>query len=176
MTAEELQNPGMMLMLDLDRNGFVTRREASEAFTSIGVERRWAKPEKGAAGVKDGEAKGEALAESLKPVSPVGVGVGRRVPSVRVKAVDGRKVDLGSKPKGLGRVIAVTSSSCPVSRKFAPGLGRLEAAWAGKGVEFVYVGALPVDSAASLKELASEAGIGAWVQKRGTLSNISQQI
>ncbi len=157
-TAEELQNPGMMLMLDLDRNGFVTRREASEAFTSIGVERRWAKPEKGAAGVKDGEAKGEALAESLKPVSPVGVGVGRRVPSVRVKAVDGRKVDLGSKPKGLGRVIAVTSSSCPVSRKFAPGLGRLEAAWAGKGVEFVYVGALPVDSAASLKELASEAG------------------
>jgi hypothetical protein len=157
-TAEELQNPGMMLMLDLDRNGFVTRREVSESVTSLGVERRWAKPEKSVGGAKGGEVKGEALAESLKQVSPIGVGVGRRVPSIRVKSVDGRELDLGSKPKGLGRVIAVTSSSCPVSRKFAAGLGRMEAAWSAKGVEFVYVGALPVDSAASLKEMASEAG------------------
>jgi mono/diheme cytochrome c family protein len=34
----------------------------------------------------------------------------------------------------------------------------LEAAWAAKGVEFVYVGALPVDSAADLKSMATEAG------------------
>lgn len=156
-TAEELQNPGMMLMLDLDRNGFVTRREVSESVTSLGVERRWARPEKSVGGAKGSDVKGEALAESLRPASSISVGVGRRVPSIRVKSVDGRELDLGSKPKGLGRVIAVTSSSCPVSRKFAPGLGRLEAAWAAKGVEFAFVGALPVDSAASLKELASEA-------------------
>ena len=115
-TAEELQNPGMMLMLDLDRNGFVTRREVSESVTSLGVERRWARPEKGVGGSKGGEVKAEALAESLKPVSPVSVGVGRRMPSIPVRSVDGRELDLGSKPKGLGRVIAVTSSSCPVSR------------------------------------------------------------
>lgn len=157
-TAEELQNPGMMLMLDLDRNGFVTRREVSESVTSFGVERRWARPERSAGGSKGGEVEGGALAESLKPVSPVSVGVGRRLPSVRVKTVDGRELDLGSKPTGMGRVIAVTSSSCPVSRKFAAGLGRMEAVWAAKGVEFCYVGALPVDSATNLKEMASDAG------------------
>ncbi len=160
-TAAELQNPGMMMLLDKDNNGYVTRREVSESVTSIGVERRWARPEKGAKGGNGEEglqAAVEPLAEGLRPVSPVSVGVGRKVPSVRVKAVDGREVDLGSKPKGLGRVIAVTSSSCPVSRKFAPGLGRLEAAWAAKGVEFVYVGSLPVDSAADLKAMASESG------------------
>jgi mono/diheme cytochrome c family protein len=157
-TAAELQNPGMMMLLDKDNNGYVTRREVSESVTSIGVERRWARPEKGA---KDGQgtaAAEESLAESLRPVSPVSLGVGRKVPALRVKTVDGSEVDLGAKPKGLGRVIAVTSSSCPVTRKFAPGLGRLEAAWAAKGVEFVYVGALPVDSAADLKSMATEAG------------------
>ena len=157
-TAAELQNPGMMMLLDKDNNGYVTRREVSESVTSIGVERRWARPEKGAKNGEGSVAVAEPLAESLRTVSPVSVGVGRKVPLVRVKAVDGREVDLGSKPKGLGRVIAVTSSSCPVSRKFAPGLGRLEAAWAAKGVEFVYVGALPVDSAADLKAMASESG------------------
>ena len=110
-TAAELQNPGMMLLLDKDNNGCVTRREVSESVTSIGVERRWARPEKGAKGAKGDEgsqAGAESLAESLRPVSPVSVGVGRKVPSVPVKAVDGREVDLGAKPKGLGRVIAVT--------------------------------------------------------------------
>jgi hypothetical protein len=160
-TAAELQNPGMMMLLDKDNNGYVTRREVSESVTSIGVERRWARPEKtskGGKGDEGSQAVAEPLAESLRPVSAVGLGVGRRVPSVRVKALDGREVDLGAKPKGLGRVIAVTSSSCPVTRKFAPGLGRLEAAWTAKGVEFVYVGSLPVDSAAELKAMASEAG------------------
>lgn len=156
-TAAELKNPGMMLLLDKDNDGVVTRREASESLTSIGAERRWAKPAK--PGEKPASAgNADPLTEALVQVSGAGLGVGRRLPELKVRTLDGVELDLGGRPAGLGRVIAVTSSSCPISRKFAPGLGRLEQAWSGRGVEFIYVGALPVDGAGALQEMAVEAG------------------
>ncbi len=156
-TAEELKNPGMMVLLDKDRDGILTRREVSESVTEFAADRRWARVAKSDLQALPDATTGESLTETLQPVTPVTVGVGRRVPSLLVRDVDGRKRDLGSKPAGRGRVIAVTSSSCPVSRKYAPGLGRLEKEWSAKGMEFVFVGALAVDPVADLRSMAKAA-------------------
>ncbi len=157
-TAAELKNPGMMVLLDKDQDGILTRREVSESVTEFAADRRWARVAKSDRESLPSDATVEPLAESLQPMAPATVGVGRRLPHREARTVDGRTLDLGSKPTGRGRVIAVTSSSCPVSRKYAPGLGRLEQEWSAKGVEFVFVGALAVDPVSDLQTLAKGAG------------------
>ncbi len=157
-TAAELKNPGMMVLLDQDRDGVLTRREVSESVTEFAADRRWARVKKSDHTSLPGDPTGEPLAESLQPMAPAAVGVGRQLLKRKVRTVEGRTLDLGSKPAGRGRVIAVTSSSCPVSRKYAPGLGRLEKEWCEKGVEFVFVGALAVDPVADLRTMAKAAG------------------
>jgi thiol-disulfide isomerase/thioredoxin len=55
-------------------------------------------------------------------------------------------------------VIAVTSPTCPLSRKYAPTLAALEKAWKDKGVGFLFVGAIASDSTAAMSALAAEHG------------------
>lgn len=153
-TAAELGNPGMMLMLDRDRDGVLTRREVAESVTDLGGNRRWARVDAPGGILPDRE----PIAEAFKALPPAHAGVGRQLPSLDLPDLRGRTVQLGSRPSGKGRVIAATSSSCPVTRKFAPTLARLEKEWSARGFEFVFVGSLPVDPAADLARLASDAG------------------
>jgi hypothetical protein len=53
-------------------------------------------------------------------------------------------------------VIAVTSPSCPLSRKFAPTLAALEREWKSRGVQFLFTGAIPSDPPEALAALAAE--------------------
>ena len=59
------------------------------------------------------------------------------MPDLEFVGLDGRRHALVLGPGRKGLVVAVTSSSCPVSGKFAPVLARLEREFGGRGVDFV---------------------------------------
>ncbi|MFM8421197.1 MAG: redoxin family protein [Verrucomicrobiota bacterium] len=167
-TPQELNNPAMFQWLDRDADGSITRQEATEALTEFGAGRRWARPAKSSGtkatdeGAATGAAKGakadDDVKEALVPVPARELGVGRWLRAGSWKALDGRRVDLDARPAGKGRVIVATSSSCPLSRKYAPVLGRLSSEWAGRGFEFVHVAAVDSDPEADVRKMASDAG------------------
>lgn len=86
-------------------------------------------------------------------------GVGRLVPDLAAKDLAGKLFTLSqlAGPKGL--VLAVFSSSCPVGKRFAPALGKLEAAYAARGLRFAYVSPMPTETPEELRSLAKAAGM-----------------
>ena len=86
--------------------------------------------------------------EMPKPLSPVQAGVGRRVADVSSTALDGKEYKLSTalaERKAL--VVAVTSSSCPISKKYLPTLAKLEKDYGSKGVGFLLLNPIATDSA-----------------------------
>lgn len=96
----------------------------------------------------------QAAAAALAPPSPRdarALGIGRYVAEAA-----GHDLDGAERPWRSGRgdrltVIALTSVTCPLCRKFAPSLARIEAAYAGRGVNFVFVNVSGVDSADAMR-------------------------
>ena len=91
--------------------------------------------------------------ESAKQLAPVQAGVGRRVPDVKSTAIDGRDYQIGealNDRKAL--VIAVTSASCPISKKYLPTLAKLEKEYGAKGVGFLLLNPIATDSADDIKK------------------------
>lgn len=87
--------------------------------------------------------------------------IGLRVPDATLTDLDGNSHQLAELTGKGPAVIALVSSSCPVSKKYAPSLGRLEAEYRAKGVAFVLLAENATDSAADLRALAKSAGLTA---------------
>ncbi len=91
-------------------------------------------------------------------IRPGGVaGIGRMVGEAQVIDVAGRGHALSALVAAQPfTVIAMTSPTCPLSRKFAPSLAVLEDAWKGRGVQFIFAGAIVSDAPEALAALARE--------------------
>ena len=96
-------------------------------------------------------------AESPQPRTAAAAGIGRMMGNAAFKDLSDRLQTLrelaGAQPF---TVIAVTSPTCPLSRKYAPTLAALEDTWKSKGVQFIFVGAIASDPPESLAALAKE--------------------
>lgn len=68
-------------------------------------------------------------------IDPATVGVGSVVPALEMRDLDGKPVRLGGKPT----VIILTSTTCPLTKKYGPTLAQLEASYSNRGVDFVFV-------------------------------------
>ena len=103
--------------------------------------------------------------EAPKPVPPQSVGVGRLAPDLTATAVGGKPVSLGALAKSSKAVVvAVTSTSCPLSRKTLPTLAKLEAEFTSQGVAFVYVNPVATDDGAAIAKAVAANGLkGAYV-------------
>ena len=96
-------------------------------------------------------------AEAPQPRTGAAAGIGRIIGNAEFK-------DLAGHPQRLRElaaaqpftVVAVTSSTCPLSRKYAPTLAALEDTWKAKGVQFIFVGSIASDPPESLAALAKE--------------------
>jgi thiol-disulfide isomerase/thioredoxin len=95
------------------------------------------------------------VTQGPRPLPPAENGVGRLVPNLAYKDLAGKKQTLGGSRAARATVVAFTSSSCPVSKKFAPALARLEAQYRAKGVEFIFVDPIASDTPADLKAMAA---------------------
>jgi len=103
--------------------------------------------------------------EAPRPVPPQSVGVGRLAPDLTATDVAGKPVSLAALAKSSKAVVvAVTSASCPLSRKTLPSLAKLEAELVPQGVAFVYVNPVATDDAAAIAKAVAASGLtGAYV-------------
>jgi len=91
--------------------------------------------------------------EVAKQVAPISAGVGRRVPDVKNAAVDGKEYQLSEALKDRkALVVAVTSTSCPISKKYLPTLAKLEKDYGAKGVGFLLLNPIATDSVEEIKK------------------------
>lgn len=95
---------------------------------------------------------GESLRRGPKPMTAAESGVGRLVPDVTLTDVKGRSRKLSDLRDYRAIVVAFTCKSCPLSRKFAPTLSRLEKSYEKQQVAFVYVNPSPRETDAEVDE------------------------
>lgn len=91
-------------------------------------------------------------------ISAQEAGIGRALPKLVGKTQDGRSINAGDWGGGKPLVIALTSTTCPLAKKFAPTLAKLEEDYSKQGVRFVFLN--PEESAKSSEIQAAIKAIG----------------
>jgi len=86
------------------------------------------------------------------------LGVGRYISDTSGDDLAGKKTSWQSGRGERLTVIALTSVTCPLCKKFAPSLARLESSYAGKGVKFVYINVSGEDSADDMRRQIKDQG------------------
>src|SRR5687767_10565925 len=89
---------------------------------------------------------GEAAAETNAPlreaprvIKPGDHGVGRLMADLEFTPVTGNKFRLSTLKTAPAVVIAFTSTTCPVTKRYAPTLAAMEKQYATRGVKFIFV-------------------------------------
>jgi hypothetical protein len=110
----------------------------------------------------------ERLERMAREQDPVTLGVGRTIDDLLISPLDGQAQRLSALLAGKkGLVLVMTSTGCPISRKYAPRLSTLERAHAARGVPFVYINAVAAETPAEMRAHAREAGLrGPYVNDR----------
>jgi mono/diheme cytochrome c family protein/thiol-disulfide isomerase/thioredoxin len=88
-------------------------------------------------------------------------GVGTMIADVRFRDLDDTDHSLAEIAAGKPVVVALVSSSCPVSKRYVPTLARYEREYATRGVQWLLVAPTPTDSADELRALLRVNGIRA---------------
>ena len=84
-------------------------------------------------------AKPDPVREAPKVLAPNAAGIGRMVPDVPLKTLDGKDVALKGLVGKNGLVVAFTNTTCPICKKYGPTLTKLEEALAAKGMAVLFV-------------------------------------
>lgn len=116
------------------------------------------------------------LQEAPAPALASEWGVGRWVPDLDIRPESGSRSSLSKLTRDARAVvIAVTSTSCPVSGRYGPTLVALEKEYASRGVRFVWINPVATDSKASVRQWIREQGVqGPYVRdERGRLRRLS---
>ena len=115
-----------------------------------------------------------ALTQEATPLAPPSprdarsMGVGRYVPDAEATGLDGTPRGWRSGRGDAATVIALTSVTCPLCRKFGPSLARIEDAYRGRGVKFVFVNVSGTDTADAMRAQAKDLGLdGLYLDDRG---------
>ncbi len=101
---------------------------------------------------------GDSVIAPPSPRDARDLGIGRYVADASGEDLSGKKTSWRTGRGEKLTVIALTSVTCPLCKKFAPSLARMEAAYAGKGVKFVYVNVSGVDSADDMRGQVKDQG------------------
>ena len=88
-------------------------------------------------------------------------GIGRQVPDLEFTAVNGTTQHLSDLMKGAGIVVAFTSTSCPVSKRYGATLSRLQAELQAKGIGLLLVNPFTSESDLEIKEFIHQNAIRA---------------
>jgi hypothetical protein len=113
-TPDELSNAEVFKRVDRDGDGRITMDEVLVAAAAQAAERPSATAPAPAVPAPDGP----------HPVSASQAGIGRRIDDLRLTDLNGRALSLSQILGKNGAVIAFTSTTCPVSKRYAPGLTR----------------------------------------------------
>lgn len=89
---------------------------------------------------------------------PTEGGVGRLVPDVAFTDISGKAGKLSEFKGSKLLVVAFTDTGCPVGKKYAPTLAKLEAEYTAKGVAFLFVNPTAADTPADIKNAIARHG------------------
>lgn len=98
-------------------------------------------------------------------LKPGDAGVGRMVADVTLTDIDGKTVRLSDYRARQGLVVAVTSTSCPLSQRYLASLAKLEKAFQAKGIAFLFVDPIKTNSVADARTAIKTHGLqGSYVR------------
>jgi Ca2+-binding EF-hand superfamily protein/mono/diheme cytochrome c family protein len=160
-TTDELKQPTLFKLLDGDGNGEITLEEAA----SVAPRGRG---RSGAAGGM-GRILGEDEVVPKEPenllTSPVRQGpkllvagehgVGRFVEDFKFNDLQGKTRTLHGDAQSAVTVVALTSTSCPISKKYLPTLIELQRQYAARGVRVILVNSIATDKLEELQAAAA---------------------
>jgi mono/diheme cytochrome c family protein len=89
------------------------------------------------------------------------LGVGRRLPDVAFKTIEGKSLSLSEASGARGLVVVCTSLTCPVSKRYLPSLHALAAELSAQGLTLVVVDPMPSESPEELGRRLTELGLKA---------------
>jgi len=163
-TAAELNLPAAFARYDLNGDGVITRAEfdqvnAAPARTSRAAER---------APVDLGITAADLASLPADPAHPcpAELGIGRQVPDVRFTDLAGRAHRLSDWRGEAGLVVAVTSATCPLSKRYLPSLAALEPELRAQGIGLVLVNPFASEDPAEIRaQLAAHSFTAPYVHE-----------
>ncbi len=147
-TREESGNARWFDRLDQTKDGEITLEEVRAAAKQI---RQYVEANRGAQDIP-----GASEPAQPPPAGPAirnggELGVGRQVPDIAFTDLDGGRHTLADLVKGKGLVIAFTSTTCPVSKRYTPSLLRLESELKAKGMPMLLVNPFASEATSDMK-------------------------
>jgi mono/diheme cytochrome c family protein len=152
-TPDELPLPKIFAKFDLNRDGVITFEEYRKA-----------------AGLTPMIPAAEMAA--LKAPGPIlqkagDLGVGRQIPDVAFIGLAGKTHRLSAFREGKGLVVALTSSSCPVSKRYLSSLVALDASLKAQGLTLLLLNPYASEPTADIRAQLTAAGYqGLYVQDK----------
>lgn len=153
LTPQELTAPAIFEKLDSDKDNVVTLDEAKQAFAAGRLTREEVEgrpaivPKADPISTANARQGSSGLKQQATLLRPADHGVGRYVADIFFTDIKGQKSSFSAHKDSRFVVIAMTSTSCPLSRKYLPSLGQLVGTYSEKGVKFIAVNCVPVDNA-----------------------------
>jgi thiol-disulfide isomerase/thioredoxin len=153
--ATELADRAWMLfVLDTDKDKMLSEQELREGIAKLSTQMfigRANEPSKELAPEYVPEDK--TPRRGPKPVKGADWAVETLMPDAELVGLDGEAVRLSKFKGAQGTVVAVLSGTCPVSKRYAPALARLEKEYAARGLGFVFIAAPGEEDAEAVKAL-----------------------
>jgi mono/diheme cytochrome c family protein len=162
-TPDELPAAEFFKRLDLDGDGAITKPEAATALRKGALADLVKRDSAGSTGTPAAAEKTNPspaeppVREGPKPVLPGDHGIGRRIATLTFTDLTGASRSLGEIASDRIVVIAMTSTSCPLSKKYLPTLVDLSATTAD-GVAWILVNPVATDTPADMQAAAARFG------------------
>lgn len=151
LTREELPRAAIFNALDIDGNGVITKEEARQAFAGgrlrdvLGGVMQRNNSQDEVVPAEPSKLLAAPVRQGPKLLVPGEHGVGRYVADLQFLGLDRSAKKLHHTPEGRVTVIAFTSTSCPLSRKYLPTLVDIHRDFADRGVRFILVNSIASD-------------------------------
>jgi len=153
-TPDELPATEFFKRLDLDGNGEITKPEATKALIR-GAITELVKPQAATPAATGPSPAESPVRQGPQPLRPGDHGIGQFVPDVSFVDLSGKSHKLSDFAKARVTVFAMTSTSCPLSKKYLPTLAELVKS-AGLDVSWVLVNPLATDKVADMQTAAEQ--------------------
>ena len=164
-TRKEAHKAAWFQKVDLNRDGQITPEEVQRVRASL---KRNVPPALAGSVAPSGENKLPPSGASSPVVqNPSETGVGNHIRSAELTTLSGEVISLSNPPANLGTVIAFTSTTCPVSKRYLPTIAGLEPTLKRQGIRLILVDPFSTDDTSDMIRSAKEHGIAApWIHDR----------
>lgn len=155
---------GLRRTLDGDQDGIITREEAVASADRLS---RLRDEMPGTADLPEVDLADITSGPELR--TPADAGIGRQVPDITLTDIQGNPIRLAEMAAaGEGLVVAYTSVTCPLSKRYAQRLAELEKDLRGQGVGMILVNPFASEKAAAIEaDIADRGFVSPYVRDEG---------